>query len=267
MAMKIISFINLFQFVIFILIGCKSKNASSIESIQLNSDNFNVDTAYSNVLIGEKLYTITVLEDKIDEKLEGYESSESDYDSPKTIVIVNGQTGEIAYVSKFESSKPFFLKQSTSLSKVGKLYFHVVQFGGGSGFSSSTSLLAIKENKIQIIKIFNSCEIDYILFNKNDKEIYVLSGIWSDGLDKNGEPIETHFARHRYKVMRYLIGSDSVEEKEIGVTKNKYSSGDDAISSTDLFQLIINGEDFMPDSIDVSDYNVFDNFSGGIFIK
>lgn len=267
--MRKISIFGLLLFVILSSSSCSSQNTCTIESYYLNSDIFNTDTTYSNVLIDGKSFTIKVLSDKFDEHLEKYDSPEYEFDniSPKTIVIYNNQTGKISYVNKFDSSKPFFIKQSGNLSKVGKLYLHWMSSGGGSGFSSNTSLVFLEDDKIQISETFNSGEMDYVLFNKNDKEIYVLSGIWGDELDENGEPIETHFSEHRYKVLQFRFGYDGFEEKEIGITKNKYPSGDDGISSTELLQLIISGEDFMPGNTVVSEYNVFDNFNGEMLTK
>lgn len=268
--MRKISIFGLLLFVILSSSSCSSQNTCTIESYYLNSDIFNTDTTYSNVLIDGKSFTIKVLSDKLDVHLEKIDFSENKFEnsSPKTIVI-NDESNKIVYAKKFDVliTTVSFNKQSGNLSKEGKLYFHWMSSAGGSGFSSNTSLVSLEDGKVVLTEIFNSGELSYVLFNKNDKEIYVLSGMWEHELDENGEPIETHFSEHRYKVLQYRFGYDGFNKKEIGITKNKYPSGDDGISSPELLQLIINGEDFMPGNTSVSEYNDFDNFNGEMLSK
>lgn len=264
--MRKISIFGLLLFVILSSSSCSSQNTCTIESYYLNSDIFNTDTTYSNILIDGKSFTIKVLSDKLDEHLEKYEEPEFEFDdvSPKTVVFYSSETGKIAYVKKFDASKPFFFKQCGDLSKEGKLYLHWMSSGGGSGFSSNTNLVYLESGKIKISNVFESCEIDYVLFNKNDKEIYVLQGIYGNELDENGEPIETHFSNRRYRVLQYRFGYDGFDEKEIGSTKNRYSGGDEGKSASEILKDIISGETFMPGNTVVSDYEEFSNWNGQI---
>jgi hypothetical protein len=262
--MRKISFFVLILFTILVDSSCSSQNTYTIEDYYLNSDFFNIDTTYNNVLIDGKSFKVNVLSDKLNEHLEKIKFSEDEFEnsSPKTIVIYN-EANKLVYAKKMDTpiTRISLTKQSGSVSKEGKLYLNWMSSGGGSGFSSSTNLVFLEQGKIKITNIFNSGEMDYILFNKNNNEIYVLKGIWNDSLNENGDPIETHFSEHRYKVVQYRFGNGSYEEVEMGVTKNKYSSLDDGISGKELLQLIITGEDFMPENMMVSHYMVFDNYN------
>jgi len=267
--MKKKSLYTLMLFALLFVSSCNSQNTCKVEDYYLNEDIFKIDTTYSNVFIDGISFKIRILSDKLNEHLENYEEPEFEFDdvSPKTVVFYSDETGKIAYVKKFDASKPFFMKQCGNLSKDGKLYLHWMSSGGGSGFSSNTSLVSLEDGKIVHTEIFNSGEMDFVLFNKNDKEIYILKGIWGDELDINGEPVETHFSDHKYKILQYRYGYDGFEEKEIGTTKNKYSSLDEGKSGIEILNDILKGENFMPGNTVVSEYLIFDNFNGVIIAQ
>jgi len=267
--MKKKSLYTLMLFALLFVSSCNSQNTCKVEDYYLNEDIFKIDTTYSNVFIDGISFKIRILSDKLNEHLENYEEPEFEFDdvSPKTVVFYSDETGKIAYVKKFDASKPFFMKQCGNLSKDGKLYLHWMSSGGGSGFSSNTSLVSLEDGKIVLTEIFNSGEMDFVLFNKNDKEIYILKGIWGDELDINGEPVETHFSDHKYKILQYRYGYDGFEEKEIGTTKNKYSSLDEGKSGIEILNDILKGENFMPGNTVVSEYLIFDNFNGVIIAQ
>ena len=94
--MRKISIFGLLLFVILSSSSCSSQNTCTIESYYLNSDIFNTDTTYSNVLIDGKSFTIKVLSDKLDVHLEKIDFSENKFEnsSPKTIVI-NDESNKI----------------------------------------------------------------------------------------------------------------------------------------------------------------------------
>lgn len=246
-----------------VISNCIPNNSTTIENYYSNPKIFNIDTIYEKVLIDGKYFTIKVLSDKLNENLEKYNKKELEFNdvSPKTIIIYSSQSGRIKYVKKFDSSIPFFSKTNGNLAKDGKLYLHWLSYGGGSGYSTYTNLVSLKNGKINISWILESSEMDYLLFNKNDKELLVLKGIWGNDLDEFGDPIETHFSKHKYKIMYYRISSNDFEEKELGITKDKYSSEDDGISNKQLLNQIIKGERFLEKNIIVSDYINFNNYN------
>jgi len=242
------------------------QNSCKIEDYYLNDDIFKIDSTYLKVSIDGKSFKVKVLSDKLNEYLEEFELSEYDFNflSPKTVVFYSDETGDIVFVKKFDPSKHNFFKQSGNLSKEGKLYMNRMITAGGSGISSNLSLVSLKDGKIVITEIFNSGSMDFILFNKNDKEIYFLKGIWGQELDQNGNPIESHFSKHRYKILHYSFRNGGFRENEIGITKNRYSNWDDDKPGTEILSDIIKGENLIPKSTIVSDYVCFDNFEGKI---
>jgi hypothetical protein len=257
----------LILFTVLFVSSFSSQNTCTVENYYLNSNIFNNDTIYNDVLIDGKHFKISVLSDKLDEYLEKIEFSEDKFqnDSPKTIIIYDNSNGKIAYAKKFDSSIPSFVKQNGDLSKEGKLYLHWMSHGGGSGFSSNTNLVYLENGKIKITTVFKSREIDYVLFNKNDKEIYLLQGLYGDELDEDGSLIESHFSDHRCQVIQYHFGHYGYDEQKIGITKNKYSSGGTTgKSALEILQDIIDGEIFMPSNTIISDYKEFNNFDGKI---
>lgn len=234
------------------------KYTSNIENYYMNEDIFKKDTTYSNVLIDGKLFKVNILSDKLNEHLEKIDFSEYEFvNTTKTIVIYN-EANKIVYADKVGAGITLssLFKPNGNLAKDGKLYFHWVSSAGGSGYSSNTSLVSLVDGKIVITDIFDSDELAFILFNKNDKEIYILRGIIGNG--------ETHFSKHKYKVVQYRYSDVGFEEKILGTTKNKYSSLDEGKSATEILNDIIKGEDFMPRYIVVTEYIIFNNFNGVI---
>jgi len=246
------------------LLDSNSSNTSMIEDYYKNEYIFNIDTVYTDVLIDGKSFKIKILSDKSEEYLGKNREPDpeiADY-ILKTIVIYSDETGKIAYVKKFDDSKPHFVKQCGNLSKKGKLYLHWMNSGGGSGFTSNTSIVSIVDGKIAIEKIFNSCELDCIYFNKNDNEIYIFKGIWGSYKGHNGELLtESHFEDHRYDILQYRFEQNKFHENKIGITKNKYSDSDD------LLKKIIQNENIPSGKINHREYVYFNNYSGEILVK
>lgn len=247
---------NSILFGLLIVTSCKNQNTFNIEDYYLNENIFKIDTIYQNVQINEKSFKIKILRDKLDEKLE------FDEVSPKTVIFYSNETGEIEYVKKIDISKLFFLKVNKNLSEDGKLYLHYVSSFGGSGYSSKTSLVYLENGEIVIKEIFQSSEIDFVFFNKNDKEIYILKGIWNNKLDPDGKLIETHFSNHKYKILQYLNEDSDFEENEIGITKNKYSSLEEGKSPINVLSEIIKNEKIIQINTIATEYMAFDNFFG-----
>ena len=245
------------------LLNSNSSNTSMIEDYYKNEYIFNIDTVYTDVLINGKSFKIKILSDKFDDYLGKNREPDpeiADY-ILKTVVIYSDETGKIAYVKKFDDSKPHFVKPCGNLSKKGKLYLNWMNSGGGSGFTSNTSLVSLVDGKIAIENIFNSNEMDCIYFNKNDNEIYIFKGIISLDQYQNGNLLESHFSDHRHEILQYRFEQNRFHENKIGMTKNKYSS------SEDLLKKIIQNENIPSGKINHREYVYFNNYSGEILVK
>jgi hypothetical protein len=248
---------------------CSSQNICNLENYYLNDDLFKTVNTYSKITIDGKPFKAKIFRDKFDENLRKYDEPESEFEdaAPKTLVLYSDETQRIVYVNKFYYSKISLAKLCGNLSKVGKMYLNCLSYGGGSGFSSNTNLVSFEEGKIVLTEVFNSSTLDFVLFNKNDKEIYILKGIFNHESVENAIDVETHFSNHRYQILRYRYGYNSFEQKIIGITINKYASLDDGKSAIEIFDDIIKGENFMPLITNLAEYIIFDNFGGAFIAK
>lgn len=185
---------------------------------------FKVDSIYKSVDINNIKYNIAIQRDKFDDNLKPYENIDSlGMDNPilysPVTLVFRSLDNKVQLIKKYDFYSITIFKGITqNLSKPGKLYLKRFISAGGSGYTEP-HYLVLKENKeITVKEIFEIGTLDFISFNKNDKEILVLYGIWNT-------TYETHFDDHRQRLVKYTFDSNnSLSEQELGTTKFKYGS-------------------------------------------
>lgn len=215
---------------------------------------FKVDTTYKSVDINNIKYNIAIQRDKFDDNLKPYENIDSlGMDnpilfSPVTIVFRN-LDNKVQLVKKYDYYPLYVFKGITkNLSNPGKLYLKRFISAGGSGYTEPYYLV-IKENEEIVVKeIFEIGTLDFISFNKNDKEVLVLYGIWNSSS-------ETHFDDHKQRLVKYTFDSNnSFTERELGTTKFKYGSINKEKSIRDVLFEIKRREPYLLKNIFLEDY-------------
>lgn len=245
----------------------KNSTQDEIKSLYTNSPLYKIDSTIRNVLIGNDLFTILVLRDKFDEHnkkfIDGTDTASEGYSieqSPITLMILRNDN-KVVYKKKLTiyhvTTDPddypfiiyrFFKGQNQDLDKSGKLYFLLNTSYGGSGSTSNYYSIDLNENKITMSQIFKStAELDYIVYNKNDQEIYLFGGIW-DGSD------DGHFGNHRYEIKKFNFKDGIFLETKIGKTKLKYSSLDTADPFKEIIIAIKTKEPSLLESFNPSDF-------------
>lgn len=229
---KIISLFTLT--LIIVLASCASQKSESKISFYSDTAIFKIDTSINNISIDGKPFSVKVLRDNFNEHLERFLDDNNNptfIQSPITLVFTSQANNKIVYIKKFDFdpndypnlSYSFYKANTKDLTREGKLYLVLNKGYGGSGSQSTRYYINFQDNKVNFSNLFNSNgELSYILYNKNDNEIIVLNGVW------NMKENESHFANHRYIITKYTFINNSFEKKEIGLTKFKYASLDEA---------------------------------------
>jgi hypothetical protein len=251
-SMKKISILSLVLSSLIFLTSCQVQNSKKIEAHYLDTSFFKVDTSINNVLIGEEQFNIRILRDKFDEHLERYSEKESDFSpngfgaSPVTILFTD-KNNNIVYQEKFDNDYSYFGKGiGKKLNQAGRLYLYRLFSAGGSGYRLKNYFVFLQDGKLQIREMFETNELSYTVYNKNDNEILVVDGFM--GVD------ETHFADHRYKITKYTYQDNSFAEEEIGQTKFKYSSLDNDKPIAQILSEISTKEPSLLKGIELKDF-------------
>lgn len=221
-----------------------------LEDYYLNLDYFSIDTSYENVQIEGKIFNIRILTERYDEYLELIKFDESDdfmNNRPRFILVLEKGSDKVLFVQKIDLpiTNITLFKPNNELNREGRLYLNYISSGGGSGYTGELFSLTFDNGKIKLIEIVQFGELDLFLFNKYKSQIIALKGIWGNELDGNGDPIETHFSDHRYKITEYNMIDDYYEEKELGTTKYRYQGLDGESSALEIIKEILKKENFL----------------------
>lgn len=272
---KSINFLLLLSFY-FILNNCSSNSENNFKNesrynktCSFNNDVYSEKASYviefisSKVLIDNRSFTIKIVRDKFLNDSIPYDFNVENWwenESPSTLLIYDNSTCELVYSKKFDGVKLTLSKINGDFSKKGNLYLHLISSGGGSGFTTWINRIDIYNGKIRVEQIFDSNELSVILFNKNDKDIILLNGIWDmSGWSDNSEG-ETHFSEHRYKIKNFKLNKNRILIKDIGETESKFSTENK--SSKELLDEIIFTEKIESLYKKTKQFKVFDNWLG-----
>lgn len=238
---------------------CNAQNTDKLKSYYADTAVFKIDTTINNVIIDGKVFLLTILRDKLDEHLIRFSDDDepSFTESPMTIFISTIDNKKIVYNKKFAfdpDNYPYlnysvYKGQSQQLGKNGKLYLTLNKSYGGSGSGDITYHIGFTNNKIIFSELFKSSgELSFILHHKNDNEIIVLDGIW------NMKEAETHFSSHRYKIATYTFANNRFNKKELGQTRFKYASLDEAGTDAEILSEIKTKEPLLLKGISAADF-------------
>ena len=263
-------------FICFILNNCTSSTNKNLENkisnnkiCDLENDVYSEKATYitdficSNVFIDNRFFTIKIVRDKFLNDSIPYKFEVENWwenESPSTLLIYDNSTCELVYSKKFEDVKLTLSKVNGEFSKEGNLYLHLISCGGGSGFTTWINRIDIYNGRIRLEQLFDSNELSVILFNKNDKDIILLNGIWDmSGWSDNLEG-ETHFSEHRYKIKSFKLNKNKFVLKKFGITESKFSTNNK--SDYELLEEIISIEKLDLPYQNFEQFKAFDNWLG-----
>lgn len=246
--------------------GCNTTiECENIKDTYSNTQLYKVDTIYRNVNIEHTNCTIKIVSNKFDENGKKYEEVNKDEwwlnEAPTSIVIYNNENCKLVFHKKLEGVKVNILKQKNNFSKEGKIFLHVISSGGGSGFTAWIHQFIFVNGQLQLNEIMQTDELSSILMHENEKDIYVVHGIWDmSGWNENGEG-ESHFSAHKQKIIRYKSHNQFYRKEYLGTTQNLYDT--EAKTAIQLFQEIIRYEKgLLPANIKPIEYNSLNNWEG-----
>jgi hypothetical protein len=249
--MKLNRKILAFLLTVIVTSSSSAQTDCTLESYYANPEIFREYETLEEVMIDGKKFRIEILSDNLNEYMEPYPIAEYDYDdyAPKTIVFYDFETMKIVYSEKFDGSNPTFRKPNGTFNEDGRVYLSWFSSGGGSGYTVSTYAVTLNRNgNIDFDHLYDFGELSYLLFNKNDQEIIMLSGYW--GMEED----ETHFSDHVYSVTHFSFTENRFISESFGLTKKKYSSGDEDLPPLELLKLIVRGESIFPVDFQADDY-------------
>jgi hypothetical protein len=138
---------------------------------------------------------------------------------------------------------------------------HIISSGGGSGFTSWLNLFMYENGQLQLKEIMQTDELSSVLMRKNEKEIYVIQGIWDmSGWNENEEG-ESHFSAHKQKVIRYRLEKQYYFQEVLGTTQNLYDLENK--TAIQLFkEIVLHEKGLIPTNIDPIEYKSLNNWVG-----
>ena len=226
----------------------KKNPQSVLKAYYADTSIFKIDTVFNKVLIGKKEFIIKVEREKFNNNFQLFNEPTS---CPITILIINKDDGKIVYFQRITDGVyincSMYKEHNKPLSSSGRLYLFIERNFGGSGTKVTQYFLSFNAGEFELKKLTESNELSIFYYNKNDKDILRLDGVW--------ELEDGHFGNHRYKITKITFDSngDWFQTKTIGETSLKYTCAG-FNSKVPLLKDIQTKEPYLMKSEEISEY-------------
>ncbi len=233
-----------------VVANAKTLQLNSNEQFGIDTSIYIIDSIIKDVNIKNGSFDFYFLSNKYDEhnKLIQHNIA-SPAIAQITVIVKQKSEAKILFKKTFPENEFSLFKNTGATNRPGNLFLLMTDFGGGSGFSSKIFLMTDKGG-IDANEILTFGELSYFAFDKDDKNIILIDGIWSFNENEN----ESHFSKHRYKVYTFKQNGNNYIKTKLGETKFKYSSWDDGESFKEILNEIRKREPELLTGVKIESY-------------